>query len=88
MIEKRKLKRKINTLENKLEASRLEQVEAQKEAKESYKLIISQRAVIDSLNDEIAALKQLTNDKLRAENKKLKDRLAKLDNKGVKEKEK
>lgn len=88
MIEKRKLKRKINTLENKLEASQLEQVEAQKEAKESYKLIISQRAVIDSLNDEIAALKQLTNDKLRAENKKLKDRLAKLDNKGVKEKEK
>lgn len=78
MIEKRKLKRKINTLENKLEASQLEQVEAQKEAKESYKLIISQRAVIDSLNDEIAALKQLTNDKLRAENKRLKERLEKI----------
>lgn len=77
MIEKRKLKRKINTLENQLTASRLEQVEAQKEAKESYKLIISQREVIDNLNNEIATLKKMTNDKLRAENKKLKERLKK-----------
>lgn len=81
MIDKLKLKRRINTLENQLTTSQLEQVEAQKEAKENYKLILSQRAVIDSLNDEIATLKKMTNDKLRAENKKLKDKLAKLEEK-------